>query len=79
MTMLDLKLVDDIAGQPLGEVLIACRDVESVRTAWGKGRFYRRQIGSIIRTRSGDTHYVAECVADLRRAIDHCARYDEGA
>jgi hypothetical protein len=75
MTMLDLKLVEDIAGRHIGHVLITWTDVESVRTAHGKGRYRNTEIGSIIRTRSGDTHYVAERVGFIRTALDKCAAY----
>lgn len=77
LAMLDLTLVEDIAGQPIGQVLITWTDVESVRTACGKGRHYKRQIGSIIRTRSGDTHYVAERVGVVKRALDKAARMED--
>ncbi|OBJ19881.1 hypothetical protein [Mycobacterium sp. 1245801.1] len=79
MTMLDLTLVEDIAGRHIGRVLLTWTDIESVRTVHGLGRYRKTEIGSMIRTRSGDTHFVAERVDFIKAAMDKCAAYDGGA
>jgi hypothetical protein len=71
-SLLELTLVDH-DGCQTGPVLLNVDDIESVKPAYGGT--YRTEIGSLIRTRSGDNHTVSASVKTLagvlRKAIEN--------
>ncbi|PJE24746.1 MAG: hypothetical protein CK431_04420 [Mycobacterium sp.] len=62
---LDLQLTNATGRGRLGPLLVAVEDIESVRPAYHRVEV----IGSLIRTRSGETHCVVERVNVIRKLM----------
>lgn len=63
--LLKLNLINATGRGQVGPLLVSIRDVESVRPAYHR----LDVIGSLVRTRSGETHCVSEQVDTIERAL----------
>lgn len=71
MTMLELKQLGSNRRPTGRKVLINTADIESVQPLLGD---YRCEVGSVIRTRSGATHDVAEDVAAVKKILQRAMK-----
>lgn len=74
--MLELQPIDHRGCRRDGPVLVNVNDIESVQPAVGDSH-YDPVVGSTVRTRSGDTHRVAEPVKKIKSLLDIAMRGEQ--
>lgn len=67
IAFLDLERFSRYSDMVTGRVLISVEDIESVQSRIGTNG---SEYGSVIHTKSGDTHYVSKDIAEIFRLMD---------